>query len=238
MPWSIRRWLEDVGLPKYSDNFEHHDIAVDILPCLTKEDLEDLGVRTIGDRRRLFSAIKLLQIEAQEPLSKKTVAASRRPSGHRLERSRSRTLHDALSCAAPGSPSSETSSALSCSPSRSIHNFVWRWGNRRVVIVGDSIARGLEGIFRRRYYISTSWQFEVHSGREALSVKKISQDYDLVIYLSAGNAIWNPKDKPRVQANLHACDHEKTIVVLLGSTSFWNNLAKYERAPYSFFSWM
>ena len=103
MPWSIRRWLEDVGLPKYSDNFEHHDIAVDILPCLTKEDLEDLGVRTIGDRRRLFSAIKLLQIEAQEPLSKKTVAASRRPSEHRLERSRSRTLHDALSCAAPGS---------------------------------------------------------------------------------------------------------------------------------------
>jgi hypothetical protein len=112
------------------------------------------------------------------------------------------------------------------------------WGNRRVVIIGDSIARGLERIFRRRYYITTSWRFEIHSGKEALSVKKISKDYDLVIYLSAGNAIWNPKDKPRVQEHLHACDHEKTIVVLLGSTSFWNNLAKYERAPYSSFSWM
>ena len=73
------------------------------------------------------------------------------------------------------------SSTLSCSPSRSIHDFVWKWGNRRVVIIGDSSARGLEDIFRRRYYITTSWSFEIHSGKEALSVKKNSKDYDLVI---------------------------------------------------------
>ena len=35
--WSIRECLEDLGLQRYSDNFEHHAIADDILQWLTKE---------------------------------------------------------------------------------------------------------------------------------------------------------------------------------------------------------
>lgn len=58
-----------------------------------------------------------------------------------------------------------------------------------MVVIGDPIARGLEAIFRSRGYVSTSWTFEVHNGSEALSVKKNPDDYDLVIYLSAGNGM-------------------------------------------------
>ena len=166
--WSIRKWLEDLGLPEYSDNFEHHAIADDILQWLTKEYFEDLGVTTVGDRRRLLNAIELLRPEANEPPCRKNIAASRKSSVRSLERSRSCRSHGrsflaARSRAADGSPSSEMSSTPSCSRSRSIHDFVWMWGNRRVVIIGDSSARGLERIFRRRYYITTSWRFEIHS---------------------------------------------------------------------------
>ena len=95
-----------------------------------------------------------------------------------------------------------------------------------MVVIGDSIARGLEDIFRRRDYITTSWTFEVHNGAEALSVKKNPDDYDLVIYLSAGNGLWARKDKQNIKDNLNSFDVQKTIVVLLGTADVWVKLAE------------
>ena len=60
----IRQWLEELGLGQYADAFEKNDIRVRILPDLTTDDLKDIGVKSVGHRRDLQSAIALLGDEA------------------------------------------------------------------------------------------------------------------------------------------------------------------------------
>jgi class 3 adenylate cyclase/tetratricopeptide (TPR) repeat protein len=52
----IRDWLRINNLEQYADTFEANDIGPDILPELTEQDLEQLGV-SLGNRRRLLKAI-------------------------------------------------------------------------------------------------------------------------------------------------------------------------------------
>ena len=111
------------------------------------------------------------------------------------------------------------------SRSRSAQDVEWWWATRRVLVIGDSITRGLEAIFWSRGYVSTNWTSEVHDGTEALTVKKNQDDYDLVIYISAGNGLWTRKGKQQLKDNLNSFDVQKTIVVLLGTAEFWVNLA-------------
>jgi class 3 adenylate cyclase len=53
----IRGWLEGVGLGRYADAFEAHEITPDLLPDLSDEALEKLGVATMGHRLRLLRAV-------------------------------------------------------------------------------------------------------------------------------------------------------------------------------------
>ena len=53
----IRTWLAGQGLAKYSEAFASNDIDLDVLPELTDADLKDLGVASLGDRKRLLKAI-------------------------------------------------------------------------------------------------------------------------------------------------------------------------------------
>ncbi len=53
---SVRQWLESVALGHCADLFEQSRIDFDILPELTEQDLEKLGL-ALGDRKRLFKAI-------------------------------------------------------------------------------------------------------------------------------------------------------------------------------------
>ena len=50
-------WLRGLGLGQYEQVFHEHKIGADVLPSLTVEDLKDLGVTLVGDRRRLLEAI-------------------------------------------------------------------------------------------------------------------------------------------------------------------------------------
>ena len=56
-------WLRKLGLERYEPAFRENNIDRDILPKLTAEDLKDLGVVLVGDRRRLIEAIALLRGE-------------------------------------------------------------------------------------------------------------------------------------------------------------------------------
>src|ERR1700756_1539498 len=56
----IRTWLAGQGLAKYSEAFASNDIDLDVLPELTDADLKDLGVVSLGDRKRLLKAIASL----------------------------------------------------------------------------------------------------------------------------------------------------------------------------------
>lgn len=59
----IGSWLRSLGLEEYEAAFHKNHIDEAVLPNLTAEDLKDLGVRSIGHRRKLLDAITLLRAE-------------------------------------------------------------------------------------------------------------------------------------------------------------------------------
>jgi len=60
-------WLRRLGLEQYEAAFRANKIDDTVLPSLTAEDLKDLGVGFVGDRRKLLDAIAALRAEAKAP---------------------------------------------------------------------------------------------------------------------------------------------------------------------------
>jgi class 3 adenylate cyclase len=56
----ILAWLRELGLERYEQAFRENEIAADILPKLTADDLKDIGVAIVGHRRKLLEAIAAL----------------------------------------------------------------------------------------------------------------------------------------------------------------------------------
>ena len=56
----VADWLRTLGLERYEAAFRANDVSAEVLCDLTAEDLEGLGVATIGHRRRLLVAIAKL----------------------------------------------------------------------------------------------------------------------------------------------------------------------------------
>jgi len=56
----IADWLRGLGLEKYASAFGENAINWDVLSELTTDDLKDIGVAAVGDRRRLLAAIAAL----------------------------------------------------------------------------------------------------------------------------------------------------------------------------------
>ena len=54
-------WLRSLGLGKYEAAFRENEIDETVLPGLTAEDLKELGVATLGHRRKLLDAIAALR---------------------------------------------------------------------------------------------------------------------------------------------------------------------------------
>jgi class 3 adenylate cyclase/predicted ATPase len=57
----ILDWLEKLGLGQYAQRFAENDIDFDILSDLTDQDLEKIGVGSLGHRRKLLRAIANLR---------------------------------------------------------------------------------------------------------------------------------------------------------------------------------
>src|SRR5215470_3840534 len=60
-------WLRGLGLEQYEAAFRENKIDDAVLPSLTAEDLKELGVGFVGDRRKLLDAIAALRAEASAP---------------------------------------------------------------------------------------------------------------------------------------------------------------------------
>jgi class 3 adenylate cyclase/predicted ATPase len=58
---TIADWLSQVGMHEYTQRFAENGIDLDILTDLTDQDLEKIGVTTLGHRRRLLRAIAILK---------------------------------------------------------------------------------------------------------------------------------------------------------------------------------
>ena len=57
----IAEWLRGLGLGQYVSAFAENAINWDVLPELTADDLKEIGVAAVGDRRRLLAAIAALR---------------------------------------------------------------------------------------------------------------------------------------------------------------------------------
>jgi class 3 adenylate cyclase len=80
----VAAWLKGLGLERYVPAFLENRIEADLLPSVTVEDLKDLGVTLVGDRRRLLDAIAALG--AAVPLATTPVAAPDAPATAEAER--------------------------------------------------------------------------------------------------------------------------------------------------------
>ena len=67
----LAEWLDRHGLGQYVQVFLENNIEFSILPDLTEDDLEKLGV-TLGHRKKLLRAIEALT--AEQPLVGSTTA--------------------------------------------------------------------------------------------------------------------------------------------------------------------
>lgn len=56
----VAAWLRDLGLERYAAAFRDNDIGEDLLPTLTDAELRELGVVSLGHRKRLLNAILAL----------------------------------------------------------------------------------------------------------------------------------------------------------------------------------
>ncbi|HSI00551.1 MAG TPA: adenylate/guanylate cyclase domain-containing protein, partial [Reyranella sp.] len=56
----IRDWLEQLGLGRYADAFAANDIDAAMLRGLTADELRELGVASLGHRKRILEAISRL----------------------------------------------------------------------------------------------------------------------------------------------------------------------------------
>jgi SAM domain (Sterile alpha motif) len=80
----VSEWLRGLGLEQYAPAFRDNDIDGEVLRRLTAEDLRELGVASIGHRRRLVDAIAALsdaqpRAEPSQELARSPLPA--RPSG-------------------------------------------------------------------------------------------------------------------------------------------------------------
>jgi len=64
---SISAWLHELGLERYVEAFEAHDVDMQTLALLTETDLSEIGVKSVGHRRKLAGAIAALAPGAGAP---------------------------------------------------------------------------------------------------------------------------------------------------------------------------
>ena len=72
-------WLRNVGLGKYEAAFRDNAIDEQVLRHLTAEDLKEIGVATVGDRRKLLAAIAELAVPSPSAEPRSPPSAPQRP---------------------------------------------------------------------------------------------------------------------------------------------------------------
>ena len=60
----IKTWLEEIGMGEHWEKFEINKIDEDTLKSMTENDLKDIGVDALGDRKTLIAGISKLNGES------------------------------------------------------------------------------------------------------------------------------------------------------------------------------
>jgi SAM domain (Sterile alpha motif) len=59
---NVDDWLQGLGLAQYADLFRANDLDGELLAGLTGDDLKDIGVVSLGHRKKLPEAIATLAV--------------------------------------------------------------------------------------------------------------------------------------------------------------------------------
>jgi hypothetical protein len=102
----IAAWLDGLGLGQYKQAFRSNDIDKEVLHGLTAEDLRELGVASIGHRRRLLDAIARL-VDGHP-----SAAASPTPSGAAVSSDAERRQLTVMFCDLVGSTGARRSATI------------------------------------------------------------------------------------------------------------------------------
>jgi class 3 adenylate cyclase/tetratricopeptide (TPR) repeat protein len=84
----IAAWLRELGLERYEQAFQEHEIDPRVLPRLTSGDLKELGVTPLGHRRLLLDAIAALKAASEASATGHTATArppTRQPEAERRQ---------------------------------------------------------------------------------------------------------------------------------------------------------
>jgi class 3 adenylate cyclase len=77
----VAEWPRDLGLEEYALAFRHNNIDGEVLRRLTSDDLRELGVASVGHRRRLLDAIAVLAERQPTAQASRTTTPSFTASG-------------------------------------------------------------------------------------------------------------------------------------------------------------
>ncbi len=79
---NVEAWLTELGLEQYAEAFAENGVGLSLLPELTNEDLKDLGVERLVDRKTILKAIARHSEGDDEPTGEPptpiTIAGERR----------------------------------------------------------------------------------------------------------------------------------------------------------------
>jgi class 3 adenylate cyclase len=76
MAMDITEWLASLGLGTYAQAFRNNHIESETLTSLTMDDLKEMGVASVGHRRRILHAIGSLENATTRPLKPAASAAT------------------------------------------------------------------------------------------------------------------------------------------------------------------
>src|SRR5215468_9313303 len=71
----IAEWLKELGMPEYAERFAENKVDISVLPDLTEQHLNDLGV-ALGDRLKMLRAIRDLGIVSVATMAPSTHVAT------------------------------------------------------------------------------------------------------------------------------------------------------------------
>ena len=73
---NVEGWLNNLGLAQYAEAFAENDIDAEALATLTADDLKELGVASLGHRKKLLAAIVDLSVGGERQPRVPTAAAT------------------------------------------------------------------------------------------------------------------------------------------------------------------
>jgi class 3 adenylate cyclase/predicted ATPase len=68
MPDHVSEWLEQLGLEQYASNFSDNDIDAQLLTQLKDADLKEIGISSLGHRKKILDAIETLDQQESEAI--------------------------------------------------------------------------------------------------------------------------------------------------------------------------